>query len=66
MGQLTEHLRGIWPGPGHEDHFVFSVKTSKGVCRDDRDINHYFLRKRPGHWASTGRGSDSMHFDAKR
>jgi integrase len=42
MGQLTEHPRGIWPGPGHEDHFVFSVKTSKGVCRDDRDINSLF------------------------
>ena len=45
MGQLTEHLRAVFPGPGHEDDFVFSVKTSKGDCRDDRDINHYFLRK---------------------
>jgi len=45
MGQLTEHLRAVYPGPGHEDDFVFSVKTSKGICRDDRDINHYYLRK---------------------
>ena len=45
MGQLTERLRAVFPGPGHEDDFVFSVKTSKGDCRDDRDINHYFLRK---------------------
>ena len=45
LGQLVDHLRSIWPGSGHEGDFVFSVKTSKGVCRDDRDINHYFLRK---------------------
>jgi hypothetical protein len=24
---------------------VFGVKTTKGICRDDRDINNYFLRK---------------------
>jgi integrase len=46
MGQLVEYMRGSWPGTGHEDHFVFSVKTSKGICLDDRDIDHYFLRKR--------------------
>jgi integrase len=45
LGQLTEQLRALWPGPGHENDFVFSVTTSKGICRDDRDINHYYLRR---------------------
>ena len=46
LGQLVDHLRGIWPEAGHENDFVFSVKTTKGICRDDRDINHYFLLAR--------------------
>src|SRR5581483_11902904 len=45
LGQFADRLRAVWPGPGHEDDFVFSVKTAHRVCRDDRDINHYFLRK---------------------
>jgi len=45
LGELIKNLRAVWPGPGHDDDFVFSVKTVRGVCRDDRDINHYFLRK---------------------
>ena len=46
LGQLVEHLRAIQPSePGHDNDFVFSVKTTRGICRDDRDINHYFLRK---------------------
>jgi integrase len=45
LGQLADRLRTIWPGPGSEDIFVFSVKTERGISRDDRDINHYFLGK---------------------
>ena len=45
LGDLINHLRSIWPGEGHDEDFVFSVKTSRGVCRDDRDINQHFLRK---------------------
>jgi integrase len=45
LGHLIDPLRNLWPGLGHESGFVFSVKTARGICRDDRDINHYFLRK---------------------
>ncbi|HWF12029.1 MAG TPA: hypothetical protein VG297_26355 [Bryobacteraceae bacterium] len=62
MGQLVEHLRGIWPGSGHEDDFVFNVKTSKGFCRDDRDINHYFLRKQAKALGIYWTGSDFHAF----
>jgi integrase len=44
MGMLAQDLRALYPGAGHEDEFVFSVKTRTGVCRDDRDINQHFLR----------------------
>ena len=45
LGQLVERLRAIYPGAGHDDDFVFSVRTVRGICRDDRDINQHFLRK---------------------
>ncbi len=45
LGYLVERLRKIWPGHGHEEEFVFVVKTVRGICRDDRDINQHFLRK---------------------
>jgi integrase len=45
LGYLAEHLRRTWPGDGHEEEFVFAVKTTRGICRDDRDINQHFLRK---------------------
>jgi len=50
MGRLSDDLSRLYPGCGHEDEFVFSVKThlgkwkEAGVCRDDRDISRYFLR----------------------
>lgn len=50
MGQLAQELAALYPGPGHEDEFVFSVRThvgrwkTSGTCRDDRDINQHFLR----------------------
>jgi hypothetical protein len=45
LGYLADLLREVWPGEGHEEDFIFAVKTARGLCRDDRDINHYFLRK---------------------
>jgi integrase len=46
MGLLARDLKQMFPGAGHDDDFVFSVKTHGGrcVCRDDRDINQHFLR----------------------
>jgi hypothetical protein len=31
-GQLVDHLRRIWPGPGHENDFVFIVKSRKAYA----------------------------------
>lgn len=51
LGDMALELAERYPGPGHEDEFVFSVQTYVGhdkkprVCRDDRDINEHFLRK---------------------
>ena len=44
MGELSRLLTERNPGPQAADEFVFSVKTSRGVCRDDRDILQHFLR----------------------
>ena len=44
MGELSRLLAERNPGPQAADDFVFSVKTSRGVCRDDRDILQHFLR----------------------
>jgi hypothetical protein len=44
MGELARLLAEGNPGPQSADDFVFSVKTSRGVCRDDRDILQHFLR----------------------
>jgi len=43
-GRFAEDLLARSPGAGHENDFVFSVKTRTGVCRDDRDSNQHFLR----------------------
>lgn len=44
LGALAGELRQLYPGPGHEEDFVFGVQTSRGYCRDDRGINRYYLR----------------------
>ena len=50
MGDLDVRLAEMYPGAGHEDEFVFSVRTHEGhykkarACRDDRAINQHFLR----------------------
>ena len=47
LGILIEKLREIYPGPGHDEEFILSVKTRWGggrFTRDDRDINQHFLR----------------------
>jgi integrase len=43
MGYLGNLLQCFAPGPQDPEQFVFSIKTKKGVCRDDRDIRRYFL-----------------------
>ncbi len=46
LGILTSSLQFRCPTlPEHDDDFVFSIKTRRGSCRDDRDINRHFLRK---------------------
>ena len=44
MGELSRLLAERHPGPQGADDFVFSLKTSRGVCRDDRDILQHLLR----------------------
>src|SRR5262249_12263055 len=44
MGELSRLLAERNPGPQSAEEFVFSVKTSRGGCRDDRDILQHFLR----------------------
>jgi integrase len=50
MGALARDLLGTYPGPGHDDDYVFSARPHVGaekkarVCRDDRAINQHFLR----------------------
>ena len=50
MGDLDVRLAGMYPGVGHEDEFVFSVRTHEGHYKtaragpDDRAINQHFLR----------------------
>jgi integrase len=50
MGDLAITLAALYPGSGHEDEFVFSVKTHVGryktpkTCRSDQDINQHFMR----------------------
>jgi integrase len=44
MGELSRFLAERNPGPESADDFVFTVKTSRGVSRDDRDILQHFLR----------------------
>lgn len=50
MGYLSQTLASRYPGNGHDDEYVFSVRThvgdwkNPGVCRDDRDILQHFLR----------------------
>lgn len=49
MGELVRDLAAIYPGSGHEDEYVFSVRTHTNekkprVSRDDRDILQHFLR----------------------
>src|ERR1017187_1542163 len=50
MGDLARDLLGTYPGPGHDDYYVFSARPHVGaekkarVCRDDRAINQHFLR----------------------
>jgi hypothetical protein len=50
MGDLATTMAVMYPGAGHEDEFVFNVRTHEGhykkprACRDDRDINQHFLR----------------------
>ena len=43
MGLLSGLLQKYAPGPHDPEEFVFSVKTKKGITRDDRDIRRYFL-----------------------
>ena len=43
MGFLSNLLRRYAPGTHDPEDFVFSVKTEKGVCRDDRGIRRYFI-----------------------
>ena len=43
MAFLGQLLQQFSPGPHEPDEFVFSVKTEKGVSRDDRTIRRYFL-----------------------
>jgi hypothetical protein len=38
MGCLAQLLQQFSPGPHEPDEFVFTVKTKKGVSRDDRTI----------------------------
>ena len=42
MGYLVERLKRKCTGD--PERFVFWVKTKRGACRDDRDINQHFLR----------------------
>lgn len=45
LGTLTDELRKRYPsGPGHENDFVFNVKTKHGFTRDDGSIRSTFLR----------------------
>jgi integrase len=44
MGDLSRLLAERHPGPQNTEEFVFSVKTNRGICRDDRDILQHFLR----------------------
>ncbi len=50
LGEIAMKLANRYPGAGHEDEFVFSVRTHEGhyvkakYTRDDRDINQHFLR----------------------
>jgi len=50
MGCLDEFFERMYPGPGHDYDFVFSVNThlgqwkKSGICRDARDISRYFLK----------------------
>ncbi len=44
MGELSRLLAERHPGPQNAEEFAFSVKTSRGICRDDRDILQHFLR----------------------
>jgi len=43
MGFLGQLLQKCSPGAHEPDEFVFTVKTEKGVSRDDRTIRRYFL-----------------------
>ncbi len=43
MGVLSGLLQRFAPGAHDPEDFVFSVKTKKGVTRDDRTIRRYFL-----------------------
>lgn len=43
MGYLSGLLKPYAEQANDPEEFVFSVKTSKGVSRDDRDIRRYFL-----------------------
>ena len=44
VGELSRFLAERHRGRQGADDFVFSVKTSRGMCRDDRDILQHFLR----------------------
>jgi integrase len=45
LGLLAAELRKLYPGQHASEDFVFSVKTCRGVTRDDRSIHQHFLRK---------------------
>src|ERR1019366_2647673 len=43
MGFLSGLLQRYAQGTHDPEEFVFSVKTEKGTCRDDRGIRRYFI-----------------------
>ena len=50
MGEIAADLAAIYPGVGHEEEYVFAVRTHTArekkprILRDDRGINQHFLR----------------------
>ena len=60
------------PSVGAAGDFVFSVRTKKGICRHDRDISRYYLRRQAKalgiYWVGFGLpGSDHGHLgDCRR
>lgn len=45
LGHLAAQLRRLWPGESSSGEFIFSIRTTKGICRSDSSIRRYFLTK---------------------